>query len=64
MELMQLRMLVAVVDESGIQKGAERVFRTAPAVSMGLRKLEVEIRESIFDRSTPWAIRSDNGVPK
>jgi len=48
MELMQLRMLVAVVEGSSIQKAAERVFRTAPAVSMALRKLEVEIGASLF----------------
>ncbi len=53
MELMQLRMLVAVVEESSIQKAAERVFRTAPAVSMALRKLEVEIGASLFDRIEP-----------
>lgn len=53
MELMQLRMLVAVVEESSIQEAAERVFRTAPAVSMALRKLEVEIGASLFDRIEP-----------
>jgi DNA-binding transcriptional LysR family regulator len=51
MELMQLRMFVAVVEEGSIQKAAERVFRTAPAVSMALRKLEVEIGAPVFDRS-------------
>jgi DNA-binding transcriptional LysR family regulator len=53
MELMQLRMLVAVAEESRIQKAAERVFRTPPAVSMALRKLEVEVAASVFDRSEP-----------
>jgi len=48
---MQLRMLVAVVEEGSVQKAAERVFRTAPAVSMALRKLEVEIGSPVFDRS-------------
>ena len=50
---MQLRMLVAVAEESSIQKAAERVFRTPPAVSMALRKLEVEVAASVFDRSEP-----------
>jgi len=53
MELMQLRMLVAVVEEGSIQRAAERVFRTAPAVSMALRKLEVEIGTPVFDRVDP-----------
>jgi len=51
MELMQMRMLVAVVEAGSVQKAAERVFRTAPAVSMALRKLEVEIGAAVFDRS-------------
>jgi DNA-binding transcriptional LysR family regulator len=53
MELMQLRMLVAVAEESSIQKAAERMFRTPPAVSMALRKLEVEVAASVFHRSEP-----------
>jgi DNA-binding transcriptional LysR family regulator len=53
MELMQLRMLVAVVEEGSIQKAAERVFRTAPAVSMALRKLEVEMGTPVFYRVEP-----------
>jgi hypothetical protein len=44
MELMQLRMLAAVAEESSIQKAAERVFRAPRAVGMALRKLEVEVR--------------------
>jgi DNA-binding transcriptional LysR family regulator len=38
MKLMQLRMLVAVAEESSIQKAAVRLFRTPPAVSTALRK--------------------------
>jgi DNA-binding transcriptional LysR family regulator len=51
MELMQLEMLVAAVEEGGIHKAAERVSRTQPAVSMALRKLESEIGAPLFDRS-------------
>lgn len=51
MELMQLEMLVAAVEEGGIQKAADRVSRTQPAVSMALRKLEAEIGAPLFDRS-------------
>jgi DNA-binding transcriptional LysR family regulator len=51
MELMQLEMLVAAVEEGGIQKAAARVARTQPAVSMALRKLEAEMGAPIFDRS-------------
>lgn len=51
MELMQLEMLVAAVEEGSIHKAADRVFRTQPAVSMALRKLEAEIGAPLFDRS-------------
>src|SRR5712671_3849056 len=40
MELMQLEMLVAVAEEHSFLRAAERVFRTQPAVSIGIRKLE------------------------
>ena len=51
MELMQLELLVAAVEEGGIQKAANRVSRTQPAVSMALRKLETEMGAPIFDRT-------------
>lgn len=51
MELIQLEMLVAAVEEGGMRKAADRVSRTQPAVSMALRKLEEEMGSPIFDRS-------------
>lgn len=51
MELMQLEMFVAVVEEGSVQAAAERVYRTQPAVSMSLKKLEEEISSPLFDRS-------------
>ena len=51
MDLTQLEMLVATVEAGGVQKAAAKVFRTQPAVSMALRKLEQEIGGPLFDRS-------------
>jgi len=51
MELMQLEMFVAVVEERSFLRAAERVFRTQPAVSIGLRKLEGKIGVPLLDRS-------------
>src|SRR5260370_15186946 len=51
MELMQLEMFVAVVEERSFLRAAERVFRTQPAVSIGLRKLEGQIGVPLLDRS-------------
>ena len=51
MELMQLEMFVAMVEEDNFHKAAERVCRTQPALSMALRKLEEEVGAQLFDRS-------------
>ena len=53
MEFMQLEMFVALVEERSFQKAAERVFRTQPAVSLALRKLEQRIGTPLLDRSRP-----------
>jgi DNA-binding transcriptional LysR family regulator len=51
MEFQQLDMFVAVVETGTVRRAAERVFRTAPAVSIALRKLEEEIGSPLFNRS-------------
>jgi DNA-binding transcriptional LysR family regulator len=51
MELMQLEMFVAVVEEGSVRGAAERVFRTQPAVSIAVSKLEREFEAPLFDRS-------------
>ena len=51
MELMQLEMFVAMVEEGSSRKAADRVFRTQPALTMALRKLEQELGAPLFDRS-------------
>jgi DNA-binding transcriptional LysR family regulator len=51
MELMQLAMFVAVVEEKSIYRAAHRVLRTQPAVSIALGKLEKEIGTPLLDRS-------------
>jgi DNA-binding transcriptional LysR family regulator len=50
MEFKQLEMLVALAEEGTVQKAADRVFRTQPAVSIALRKLEDELGTKILDR--------------
>jgi len=52
MELMQLEMLVAVAEEHSFLRAAERVFRTQPAVSIGIRKLEGKMGVQLLDRSS------------
>jgi DNA-binding transcriptional LysR family regulator len=57
MELMQLAMFVAVVEEGSVRAASERVFRTQPAVSIGVRKLEEEFGAPLFDRSKRHSFR-------
>ncbi len=48
---MQLEMFVALVEEGSFRGAAERVFRTQPAVSIAVSKLEREFEAPLFDRS-------------
>ena len=51
MELMQLEMFVAVIEERSVQRAADRVCRTQPAVSIALRKLEEHVGTTLLGRS-------------
>src|SRR6266850_7882122 len=51
MEITQLEFFVSVVEEGSFSKAADRVFRTQPAVSISIRRLEQELGVPVFDRS-------------
>src|SRR6266700_6727020 len=51
MEFSQLEFFVTVVEEGSFSKAAERVYRTQPAVSIAIRRLEEEIGAPVFERS-------------
>lgn len=57
MELMQIEMFVAVVEEGSVRGASERVFRTQPAVSIAIRKLEEEVGVALFDRTQRYDYR-------
>lgn len=50
MEFKQLEMFVAVAEERSVGRAAARVYRTQPAVSMAVQKLEQEVGSRLFDR--------------
>jgi DNA-binding transcriptional LysR family regulator len=50
-DFMQLEMFVATVEEGSVHKTARRVYRTQPAVSIALRKLEQQVGAPLFDRT-------------
>ncbi|GGH16124.1 LysR family transcriptional regulator [Silvibacterium dinghuense] len=52
MDLAQLETFLAVVEERGFSRAASRLHRTQPAVSHTIRRLEDEIGEPLFERSS------------
>ncbi len=52
MDINQLEVLVAVAREKSFSRAAEVLHRTQPAVSQAIRRLEKEVGEKLFDRSS------------
>jgi DNA-binding transcriptional LysR family regulator len=52
MDINQLEVLAAVSKEKSFSRAAEVLHRTQPAVSQAIRRLEEEIGEKLFDRSS------------
>lgn len=52
MDINQLEVLVAVAQEKSFSRAAELLNRTQPAVSQAVRRLELDIGEQLFDRSS------------
>ncbi|MGH9966369.1 MAG: LysR family transcriptional regulator [Pyrinomonadaceae bacterium] len=61
MELTQLEFFMMVVEEGSFSKAAVRVYRTQPAVSIAIRRLEEEIGAPLFDRSQKTPTLTDAG---
>ena len=61
MELTQLEFFVMVVEQGSFSKAAVRVYRTQPAVSIAIKRLEEEIGAPLFDRSQKTPTLTDAG---
>src|SRR5271169_230276 len=61
MELFQLETFLTVAREGSFSRAAKKLFRTQPAVSQTIRKLEVELGEPLFDRSSRDGVLTDAG---
>jgi DNA-binding transcriptional LysR family regulator len=61
MELSQLEVFLAVAREGRFSRAAEKLFRTQSAISQTIRKLEQELGELLFDRSSRDARLTDAG---
>jgi DNA-binding transcriptional LysR family regulator len=62
MDLGQLETFLVVAQEKSFSRAAERLFRTQPAVSLALKKLEEELGETLLDRTTKGGVLTDAGT--
>ena len=61
MELFQLEAFLAVVREGSFSAAAKALYRTQPAISQTIKKLEDEIGRPLFDRSSRRGVLTDAG---
>lgn len=61
MELHTLQVFLTVATERSFSRAAEKMFRTQPAISLALQRLELELGEKLIDRSGKDLILTDAG---
>src|SRR5213078_2608446 len=61
MDLSSLKMFLAVAHERSFSRAAAKVHRTQPAVSQAVRRLELELGEQLFDRSSKSGTLTEAG---
>ena len=61
MDISHLEVFLTVARERRFSRAAEKLYRTQSAVSQSIRKLELEIGEPLFDRSSRDGVLTDAG---
>jgi DNA-binding transcriptional LysR family regulator len=61
MELHSLQVFLTVATEKSFSRAAEKLYRTQPAVSLAVQRLEQELGEKLIDRSGKDLILTDAG---
>src|SRR6187397_1260848 len=61
MDLTALRIFLAVAEERSFSRAAAKVHRTQPAVSQAVKRLEDDLGEQLFDRSSKTGTLTDAG---
>ncbi len=61
MDLSALRIFLAVAEEHSFSRAAAKVHRTQPAVSQAVKRLESDLGELLFDRSSKSGTLTDAG---
>ena len=62
MQLQDLQSFVTVAEERSFSKAARRLHRTQPAVSQAIKRLEDELGDRLFDRSSKNGALTEAGV--
>src|SRR5437762_7433707 len=61
MDIAALRVFLAVAQERSFSRAAAKVHRTQPAVSQAVRRLETDLGEQLFDRTSKTGTLTDAG---
>ena len=61
MDLAALKVFLTVAQERSFSRAAAKVHRTQPAVSQAVRRLELELGEQLFDRSSKTGTLTEAG---
>lgn len=61
MDLHTLKIFMAVAQEKSFSRAAERMFRTQPAISLAVQRLEAELGEKLIDRVGKDLVLTDAG---
>jgi DNA-binding transcriptional LysR family regulator len=61
MDLSQLEVFLTVARERRFSRAAQKLYRTQSAISQSIRKLEEEVGEPLFDRSSRDGLLTDAG---
>src|SRR5215471_5715061 len=61
MDIAVLKTFLAVAQERSFSRAAAKVHRTQPAVSQAVRRLEIDLGEQLFDRSSKTGTLTDAG---
>ena len=61
MDIAALKTFLAVAQERSFSRAAAKVHRTQPAVSQAIRRLEADLGEQLFDRSSKSGTLTDAG---
>ncbi len=61
MDLSQLEIFLSIAEQKSFSRAAEKMHRTQPALSIAIKRLEEELGETLFDRSSKSGTLTEAG---